>query len=225
MNLFDDIINKRARQKAVDSFTLSLDALGYPYELLDKNLTNEALIELYQSELEKGNAEGFCPVFVPDEERLFKAIADAKSGIFAASSEDASPICNARFSSSDEFSVLFTEYTKSFRITALIRLPSKEPWQAAALIPFCGSNDGDIAAVLKHWNEKYGAFPAAVTHDAIELFLPEPLDEKRSVEAARDMFAFSAPATAQLDENADEFTRLCDSLSSHRIWKLCLVRA
>ena len=74
MNLFDDIYNKRAKKKAEDEFAAALDALGYPYRLLEGSIDERGILELYASALEKGGQEGYFPVLAPYERILFELI-------------------------------------------------------------------------------------------------------------------------------------------------------
>lgn len=210
MNLFDDIYNKRAKKKAEDEFAACLDALGYPYRLLEGGMDERGIIELYASELEKGDQEGYFPVLAPYERILFELIernraegvdtselpngAEAFAKRLEKYSLGGESCANGGFSAFESFSLLFTEFTKSFRMCALILLPTDKPWEAAFLLPFGGSGNcpapREMAAMLKLWNEKYGAVPAVFSGEALEIYLPHPLKDTQLREAAGEIAAF-----------------------------------
>ena len=58
----------------------------------------------------------------------------------------------------------------------LAEIPVKNPWEVFAWLPFGGWNEcpanEEHMAVAKYWFEKYGAFPALMTHDVLEYGLP-----------------------------------------------------
>jgi|GEM_PF-6220127 len=225
MNLFDDIYNKRAKKKAEDEFTACLDALGYPYRLLEGGMNERGIIELYASELEKGDQEGYFPVLAPYERILFELIernraegvdsSELPSGAEAfAKRHEKYSLCgesraNGGFSALESFSLLFTEFTKSFRMCALILLPTDNPWEAAFLLPFGGSGNcpapREMAAMLKLWNEKYGAVPAVFSGEALEIYLPHPLKDTQLREAAGEIAAFSGHNCDESDEAVSRF--------------------
>ena len=230
MNLFDDIYNKRAKKKAEDEFAAALDALGYPYRLLEGSIDERGIIELYASELEKGGQEGYFPVLAPYERILFDLIernraenfdaSELPSGaeVFAKRLEDralggegAEKLANGAggFSALESFSLLFTEFTKSFRMCALILLPTDKPWEAALLLPFGGSGacpaPREMAAMLKKWHESFGAVPAVFSGEALEVYLPRPLDERELREAAGEIAAFAGLGYDGSDEALSRF--------------------
>ena len=249
MNLFDDIINKRAKLKAEQAFTDALDRLGYPYELLGGGLNEQELLLKYKAELERASIEGYFPVLAPYEPDLFKLIAGGIADVSGASeafeptggeqlfskrfsenalaAEDradfdedeealASKLIGENFSALNAFSLLYTEFTHSFRMSALIKLPTDKPWEAALLLPFGGWNEcpapHDMAAMLKVWHEKYGALPAVFSGDALEIYLPRPLDGSSAQSAAKEIIAFSGCSHPFINEETKAFDAFCSSL-------------
>lgn len=152
-------------------------------------------------------------------------ISDAEYSEFAESDEGASlsEFISEGFSALDRFSLLFTEFTNSFRTSALIKLPTASPWRAVLYLPFGGWNEcpapPDMAAMLKVWHEKYGAVPAVFSGDALELFLPRPLDEVSRREAAKEIVAFSGLHHPKIDESSADFDELAKSLIGKKVWQ------
>lgn len=235
MNLFDDIYNKRAKKKAEDEFAAALDALGYPCRLLD-GMDERGIIELYASELEKGGKEGYFPVLAPYERILFELIernraegvdtSELPSGAeaFAKRLEKYSlggeSCANGGFSAFESFSLLFTEFTKSFRMCALILLPTDKPWEAAFLLPFGGSGNcpapREMAAMLKKWHDSFGAVPAVFSGKALEIYLPHPLKDTQLREAAGEIAAFSGH---NCDESDEAILRFIAAAREKCVWR------
>ncbi|MBR5947127.1 MAG: DUF4253 domain-containing protein [Clostridia bacterium] len=243
MNLFDDIYNKRAIKKAQDGFTAALDALGYPYRLLEGGMDDGGIMALYARELEKGASEGYFPVLLPYEPRLFELIEQNRAqgepseailggaAVFAKRLEECAlskrdncgenpsehPIKG--FSALDRFALLFTEYTNSFRMSALMLLPTAKPWEAALFLPFGGRNEcpapREMAAMLKKWHESFGAVPAVFAGDALEIFIPRPLDETELREAAGETAAFAGRA---YDGSAEALSRFVKETRNKCVW-------
>lgn len=225
MNLFDDIYNKRAKKKAEDEFAAALDALGYPYRLLEGGMDERGILELYASELEKGGQEGYFPVLAPYERILFELIERSRAeGIDASGLPSGAEVFRKRFekyslcgescasggfSALESFSLLFTEFTKSFRMCALIMLKAAKPWETALLLPFGGRGDcpapREMAAMLKKWHDSFGAVPAVFSGEALEIYLPRPLTERALRVAAGEIAAFSGLGYDGSDEALSRF--------------------
>lgn len=75
----------------------------------------------------------------------------------------------------------------------LAKIPTTRPWEVFAWVPFGGWNECPapdmMMAVSKHWYEKYGAVPAAISHDALE-FSTETVDIKHAKQLAKEHCAF-----------------------------------
>lgn len=77
----------------------------------------------------------------------------------------------------------------------LVKVPTKNPYEIFAWIPFGGWNDcpdtDEMIAVCKHWYENYGAVPAMITHDTLTFYLERPVDSKETtVNLAKEQCAF-----------------------------------
>ena len=60
-------------------------------------------------------------------------------------------------------------------------IPVKNPWEVFAWLPMGGWNACpgplEMMAMAKTWAERYGAWPAAVSHDTLDFALPAPAPE------------------------------------------------
>ena len=70
----------------------------------------------------------------------------------------------------------------------------RNPWEVFAYLPFGGWNEcpdtPELMAVTKYWFEQYGARPAVITHDVLELTVPAPVPKERAMELAQEQYAF-----------------------------------
>lgn len=218
MNLFDDIVNKRAERQRLERFTAELDALGFPYELLDGGMSEHAVTARFLAELEAARCEGFCPLLVPYEPEFFERLrlasamlggsangadcangadspndtngangadgTDGANGADCANGADsadgatgaADALCVVPSADSPAMKLVFTEFSRSFRMTALVRLPSCAPWEAPLRLPFCGASGSpspnELAEFFRVLYEKSGLLPAALTCGELEFILP-----------------------------------------------------
>ena len=79
--------------------------------------------------------------------------------------------------------------------TILFEIPVKNPWEVIAWMPMGGWNEcpavSEMMEVCRYWYEKYGAVPAAFSHDTIEFMLDRPVDNKETAyQLAREHYAF-----------------------------------
>lgn len=191
MNLFDDIVNKRAERQRLERFTAELDALGFPYELLDGGMSEHAVTARFLAELEAARSEGFCPLLVPYEPEFFEQLrlasamlggsangTNGANGANGANGTDcaADALCVVPSADAPAMKLVFTEFSRSFRMTALVRLPACAPWEAPLRLPFCGASGSpspnELAEFFRVLYEKSGLLPAALTCAEIEFILP-----------------------------------------------------
>lgn len=104
--------------------------------------------------------------------------------------------------------------------TILALIPVSEPWRIFAWLPFGGWNrcpDAEVMmAVSKYWYEKYGAVPAAVSHDELEFLLPCPLDGQKAAEAVKEHILF-CPDMTEPEGRLTE-SQLAEFLSRSKCW-------
>ena len=119
---------------------------------------------------------------------------------------------NSRFSS------YWNDDTEMTYPVILAKIPVKNPWEIFAYIPFGNWNDcpdtPELMAVTKYWFEQYGAVPAVMSHDELELLLPAPIDKEKAMDLAVEMYGFCP----DMDQNFDEIGALADSLWQSTVW-------
>lgn len=103
----------------------------------------------------------------------------------------------------------------------LAQIPVKHPWEVFAWLPFGGWNEcpgtADLMAAAKYWFERYGAAPAAMTHDELEFVLPAPVSKEKAMELAAEQYGFCPDVIDQGPEDAT-IGKLADTLRQSRKW-------
>ena len=121
----------------------------------------------------------------------------------------------------DEFLGYWDYPTERTLPLLLVEIPVKNPWEVFAYLPFGGWNEcpdtPELMAVTKYWFEQYGARPAVITHDALELTVPAPVPKERAMELAQEQYAFCPDVVDQGPPDAT-VGMLADSLRQSRAW-------
>ena len=119
---------------------------------------------------------------------------------------------NSRFSS------YWNDDTEMTYPVILAKIPVKNPWEIFAYLPFGNWNDcpdtPELMAVTKYWFEQYGAVPAVMSHDELELLLPAPVGKEKAMDLAVEMYGLCP----DMDQNFDEIGALADSLWQSTVW-------
>ncbi len=105
---------------------------------------------------------------------------------------------------------------------ALALLPGCEPWQVPVRLRFGGFNEcpspAQHGAMLRHWQERYGAEPVALSHDSLELRVARPPTEAAAAQAlAREQAAY-CPELAPPGAPA-ALERLAGQLLGAPVWR------
>lgn len=103
--------------------------------------------------------------------------------------------------------------------TMLLKVPTTRPWEVVAYVPFGGWNEcpevGEMMAVCRYWFEKYGAVPVTISHDVMEMRVPEPVAEQDSMQAAREHFVFCPDI---VDQGTGTLGVLAKCIAASKIW-------
>lgn len=103
----------------------------------------------------------------------------------------------------------------------LAKIPVENPWEIFAWLPFGGWNEcpanEEHMAVAKYWFEKYGAFPAVMTHDVLEYGLPGacPMSGEQALDLALEQYAYCSDI---VDQGVETIGRLADGLAKSNCW-------
>ena len=93
----------------------------------------------------------------------------------------------------------------------------EHPWEVFAYLPFGNWNDcpdtPELMAVVKRWYERYGAVPAALSGDMLELLLPQPVKAEEALALAREHLTFCPDVLGE-----GTLGGLADSLRQSMAW-------
>lgn len=218
------------------------DYLGFEYEFIPEEVTAESITQYYLDELEKGKQKGYIPVIIPTEDRLEDYLEDMQNGGYDGESlPDTAKFFAARgkdyedeIEESDFHSIELTDGDRNDSLVSMldyesgelaecvvVHLPTDKPWEVPLLVPFGGWNEcpdnADMAAVLKKWYERYGAVPAAITHDTLELVVPKAVPRDEAPTLAREHFLFCPDRVDQCTESGT-IGELAGDLSVSTVW-------
>lgn len=128
---------------------------------------------------------------------------------------DDEPKCIDRYSS-------FWDYqTNAVVETILFEVPTRNPWELVAYVPFGGWNEcpevEEMLAVCKYWYQKYGAVPVTISHDVLEMSVPSPIAESDALELAKEHYAFT-PDRVDQGTGTGTLSEVAECLKVSKIW-------
>lgn len=103
---------------------------------------------------------------------------------------------------------------------AIALLPTRDGWTAPAWLGFGGWNEcpapAEHVALMRRWNERWGAEVVSVRSDAIEACIAEaPHDVEVARALAEEHYAYAADI---VDQGTGSIERLAASLAGGRVW-------
>ena len=103
----------------------------------------------------------------------------------------------------------------------LAKIPVKNPWEIFAYLPFGNWNEcpdtPELMAVAKYWFQRYGAIPAAMSHDELEFLLPAPVSKEMAMEVATEQYGF-CPDIVDQEQDDPTVGNLADVLWQSTVW-------
>lgn len=216
------------------------DNIGCPYSYYPKGSGREMIVNGYCTAMERGEKEGFIPVIVAVDDILAEQLEIMKDDGYSVADTLEQDAKGGEEFLRKRYSEYFDDAAgeqvfdgKKEALTGIyciddardgvliFEIPTRKPWEIAAYIPFGGWNDcpspDEMAAVLRYWYEKYGAVPVAITHDTLEMSVPEPVGEEKAAELAREHCAFT-PDRAWQCTASGTIAEVAASLAISPIW-------
>lgn len=264
MGLFDKFLKKDEpsvqtekviENKISDLASSMIEQLGYPNKVFAAGISYDAIMNVYEESMKRGETEGFTPVLVPVDdtlddffsilkedgyslENVLKKDIDASEGKrfleqrfdeyhsdmeedfemtledFIGEYED-EPECIDSYSS-------FLDYQTNVAVeTILFEVPTRNPWELVAYVPFGGWNEcpevEEMLAVCKYWYQKYGAVPVTISHDVLEMSVPSPVAEADALELAKEHYAFT-PDRVDQGTSSNTLSEVAECLKVSKIW-------
>lgn len=103
----------------------------------------------------------------------------------------------------------------------LLKIPVKNPWEIIAWLPLGGWNEcpdvEEMMAITKYWYENYGAIPAVFTHDVMEFYVANPVNEEKALELAKEHFAFCVDRVDQGTQSGT-LSEIAVGLPDSHVW-------
>ena len=102
----------------------------------------------------------------------------------------------------------------------LFHIPVKNPWEIVAWLPMGGWNEcppaEEMMAVAKYWYEEYGAIIATVSHDTLEFYVSERVEDgEKAMELAKEMYGFCPDC---VDQGVGSIAELCAGIRKSNVW-------
>jgi len=102
----------------------------------------------------------------------------------------------------------------------LAEIPCQAPWQVLAHYAFGGWNDvpydHELTAVFKSWYERFGAVPALIAGDVIELWVDRPVEDPAvAAKLAMEMYELCPDA---VDQGYESTEALANAILGANVW-------
>ena len=219
--------------------------LGYPCRIFSSKADYEYVMDVYQQAVVQGEKEGFTPLLIPSDDVLdeyFGILKDdgySLKDILKCEVQSGKELLENLFKENtdggiDEFDM--EEFIGEFdyeptgikRYTAfaeqeilLLNVPTTKPWELVAYVPFGGWNDcpdvEKMMAICKHWYEKYGAVPVTISHDVMEMRVPQPVKQEEALQVAKEHFAFTPDRVYQCT-GTGTLSEVAKCIANSEIW-------
>lgn len=127
---------------------------------------------------------------------------------------------NDRVKPQTTFSMLDKKYCDKAEKLLLMKIPTDKSWQVFAWIPFGNWNEcpeaEDLMSVCKYWYDLYGAVPAVLESDTLQMYVPEPIKDKdTALKLAKEQYGFCADIVKQ---GTGTIKALASTLLDSTVW-------
>lgn len=248
MILFNKL--KKEKNKVGSLAESIAEKLGFAHDVFPEGTDYQLLMREYQNAVVRGKSEGFTPVLVASDDILDETLEFAVNGGYSAAAviEQGTDAKAGKAFLDQRFDEYFTKsgvpmeelvgdyddeperitglssafgMTNKTREMILFEVPTVNPWEIAAYIPFGGWNEcptpKEMTDVLRYWFENYGAVPAAITHDTLELIVPSPAVVSDPLELAKEHCAFTVDRLYQ-GTGSGTLSEVAESLKVSSVW-------
>lgn len=119
-----------------------------------------------------------------------------------------------------EIPELYLESSNEEYPALLAEVPVSAPWHLFAWFPFGNWNGCPdkkaLVNVGRYWFEQHGAVPAFITHDTLEMTVPQPVSDAQSLYLAKEQYAYCLDQVEQT--GLQTIHALADSLRTSTVW-------
>lgn len=211
------------------------DLLGVPVTPLPSS-EPEACWESYQQAVLRGRQEGFTPIVLLMDDLLLETM-ELNEIIESPQTYDGKAWLEQKYAEIVEWAGeenmpfdppqqetagmhRFISMTMNQDAKAVLaEIPTQNPWEVIRWIPFGGWNEcpmpEDMMQVLEYWYKKYGATVGCISHDTMELAVPNPVTESDAPELAKEQYAF---CTDIVNQGVGSIPALAEDLKQSTVW-------
>ena len=119
-----------------------------------------------------------------------------------------------------EIPELYLESSNEEYPALLAEVPVSAPWHLFAWFPFGNWNGCPdkkaLVNVGRYWFEQHGAVPAFITHDTLEMTVPQPVSDAQSLYLAKEQYSYCLDQVEQT--GLQTIHALVDSLRTSTVW-------
>lgn len=238
--------NEEQPQPMSETARSMVEKCKYPYEVFPEGSDYSQIMRRYEEKLREGKEKGFIPVIVPADDTLEeywgileddgysleavlsgassekgKELLQERYGEYAGDSEGVDEEFDEDADEVDRFTG-FMEFGSPDTVeTIIFEVPTTKPWEVVAYLPFGGWNEcpspEEMISICKYWFEKYGAVPVTITHDIMEMSVPECVSAGDALELAKEHYAF-CPDRVDQGTRTGTISEVAASLEVSKIW-------
>ena len=104
----------------------------------------------------------------------------------------------------------------------IAKIPVIKPWEVIAWIPFGNWNEcpspENMINIVKHWYEKYGAVPALISSDILEMQVDSIINEKMADELALEQLMFCSDIVYQGCGTVENLAYILSKVNTWYFW-------
>ncbi len=224
-----------------------IEYLGCKCEYFPPAESDDALMKAYRTAFEKGKKNGFTPVIIVVDDTLTEWLTEINSEgktpkqfreeVLSLPERDAAELFASLYESlvedeeegqdigdisGGEPMTAFSGYRSyndgSVTEAVLAYIPTSEPYEVFAWVPFGGWNEcpdaPDMMTAARHWYQKYGAVPTVIGHDTLE-FAAQAMSDEDALCVAKEQYALCPDIVWQ---GIGSVGALADSLKRSTVW-------
>ena len=184
-----------------------IDYLGCKCTYFPESDDDAPIIKAYNEARSRGKKEGFLPVMVTIDDTLWECLifnSDEENG-------DKEYIFNPDKVAEYRKNMLEAELKDGKELASGYLQERREEYEEDYGVDL----DEIMGAITKYWYEQYGAVPAVITHDVLEMSVDETVKEEKAMQLALEMYGFCPDI---VDQGCEEVGVLAATLVKSKTW-------
>ncbi len=157
-------------------------------ETIDANYARQGTPEDYRKAMLSTDTSNGKEHFETSFKQLEKQYEDDTMGILSQSDEEFESLLSMSMPKNKCLGSVLAAQEQNNGTIYLIYVPTSNPWEVFAWLPFGGWNEcpntSELLSQCRYWYEEYGAIPACISHDMLEFYLFDPVADKEIAKKA-----------------------------------------